>query len=423
MSLTERRPTTDYFSTANTEPWEFYASLLDEGAIVWDERMEAWLVTSYTVGSNLLRDEKAFRHPATRAPRDSVFYQLEGPAFPFFFDGEVHLRMHQWWRRLFSPAAAEEWRTNIVRPMTHRIVDGFAGNGEVELVDDYIEKIPVRAIAAIMELPWEDDDWIAHMKEQMDVEQRFWNEANSTHGGKAADEERRRQVETEALAARREMERMVMPYVEARRSGTGEDLISRVWRDGADLLPEWGVPEVLSTLGMLLFGGTDTTTHTISNAFYMLLTDERSSAQLREGGDETLARFGDEALRLHGAIHFVTRQACEDIEIEGVTIGKDQTVLVLVLAADRDTERFPAGSGLDLDGASQRHLAFSHGPRYCGGVPLARVVVQESVRTAIVRLPGLRLDEAKPGPSYSGFLMRSYRPLHAVFTPMPGSSG
>jgi cytochrome P450 len=408
----------DYFGTANTEPWDFYAHVREAGGIVWDEAMDAWLVASYDIGSKLLRDERAFRHPATRVPKDSVYYELRGPAFPFFHEGEAHMRLHQWWRRVFSHGQAEEWRMSIVRPMTRLTLDRFAAQSHVELVDEYIQRIPLRGIAAIMDLPWEDDDWIAELKAKLDIQQRFWNEANSTHGGKVADEEGRKRVEQESLAARREMEQMVLPYIEARRHGNGDDLISRVWREGEGLLDQWGLPEVMSTLGAFLFAGTDTTVHSTANAFYLLLNDSELLQRVRSGDDETYVQFVDEALRLHGVVHFVIREAVHDAELDGVKIGEDEKVIVLVLAADRDRRQFPCGEDIALESASQRHLAFSQGPRYCIGSSLARVVMQETIRAAIHGLEDLRLDPARSAPTYVGFVMRSYRPLHTVFTPV-----
>jgi hypothetical protein len=39
----------------------------------------------------------------------------------------------------------------------------------------------------------------------------------------------------------------------------------------------------------------------------------------------------------------------------------------------------------------------------------------ESVVSLLECLPGLRLDDAAPPPRYTGYVVRSYRPLHVRF--------
>jgi cytochrome P450 len=93
-------------------------------------------------------------------------------------------------------------------------------------------------------------------------------------------------------------------------------------------------------------------------------------------------------------------------------------VITVNLAANRDPARYEQPLEIDLHRPSrQDHMAFNFGPHYCVGAPLARVEIQESVRAVLGRLSDLRLDPAGQPPHFGGFLLRSYRPLHALFEP------
>ncbi|MFG1706193.1 cytochrome P450 [Nonomuraea sp. M3C6] len=59
-------------------------------------------------------------------------------------------------------------------------------------------------------------------------------------------------------------------------------------------------------------------------------------------------------------------------------------------AANRDPERFTEPDRPDLIREDNTHLSFGHGPHYCLGAMLARIVGRAAL-SEIVRLPGLAL--------------------------------
>ena len=73
---------------------------------------------------------------------------------------------------------------------------------------------------------------------------------------------------------------------------------------------------------------------------------------------------------------------------------------------------------VDLDRKSPRdHTAFFMGPRSCGGMWLARGELAEMYTGIVERLHDLRLDPDAEPPTMHGYVVRGYRPLHALFTP------
>jgi cytochrome P450 len=166
------------------------------------------------------------------------------------------------------------------------------------------------------------------------------------------------------------------------------------------------------------FAGTDTTTHAVANAFYLLLTVPGLQEELRSGGKDVVASFSEEVLRLYGSVHFRFRIANVDTELAGVPIAEGDFLYALVIGANRDPVRYPDPWEVELHRRSPRdHLAFSFGPRTCAGAQLARAEIQEIVTAVLERLPNLRVDPDAEPPQFRGFLLRSFRPLHALFDP------
>ena len=62
------------------------------------------------------------------------------------------------------------------------------------------------------------------------------------------------------------MNDLLMPYINARRDGDGDDLISRLWHDGPGLMDDWGIEDVYIHLVTLFIGGWDTTTLALSSS-------------------------------------------------------------------------------------------------------------------------------------------------------------
>jgi cytochrome P450 len=411
MSLTDRPMPRTLRETADQEPFRFYERMRAAGPVTWDESMDSWLVTSHAACKEVqLGEEQAYRHAYLDMGSD-VFVEVEGgPRNLLFLPGEDHQRVHRLLLRLLNPNEVEAHREALVRPLVHSLMDQFAPTGSAELVDEFAELLPVRVIAALMDLPYRDEEWIRSCKHCME-EIAVFLEAF------AVDDD---DVVRRATAASNVMNGLLMPYINARRDGDGDDLISRLWRGGAEALDGWDEIDMRANVRIIFFGGSDTTTHVLANAFYVLMTDRALAASVRDGGPEAINRFVEEALRLYGAIHFRPRVANHDVELAGCPISADERLLTVNMAANRDPDHYPSPDDVRLDRATPRdHLAFHSGPRTCIGAALARVELQESIAAFLERFPDARLDPGAEPPRFQGFLMRSYRPLHARFAPAP----
>jgi cytochrome P450 len=107
----------------------------------------------------------------------------------------------------------------------------------------------------------------------------------------------------------------------------------------------------------------------------------------------------EELMRYLSVADIFFRYATEDIELGGETIPEGSTVVVSLLAANRDPQRFENPDTLDVHRTARGHLAFGHGIHQCLGQQLARIEMRAGFEGLLRRFPTLKLaipaDEVK----------------------------
>jgi cytochrome P450 len=355
------------------------------------------------------QDKKLVRHAVADIPDETLHKISGGKRSRLLLHGAEHARHHRWFVHRFSYSLVDQWRETLLRPIADRLLDQVGETGRIEILRDYSDKFSIRVIAAVMGLPWEDDAWITHCKALLDRKQRYLDLYSADLPP---------EVERSALDAIEEMNELLLPFVLAaeEREPREDDILALLWSDGPSIMPDWGLEDMQAWIATTFFAGTDTTTHAIQNAVYLLLEFPELQEELRAGGPELLERYAEEVLRLYPSVHYTRRLANQDFELGGAAIKKDDRIFMLDAAGNRDPARFSCPHEIDLQRDRWReHLAFSVGPRTCAGASLARAEIQESVGRLLSRFPKLWLDADAELPALHGFLLRSYRPLHARF--------
>nr|WP_083434261.1 cytochrome P450 [Sphingomonas sp. Y57] len=397
------------FSVMNVEdiePWEYYEAARSQGNVIWDEGMGGWAVLGFKDCAWVEQNEDKFRNPYQTVP--DVVVQIKGGGRNIaLLGGEEHKRMRRFVLQLLTPRLIESYRQKHVVPIVSMMIQRVLSRpGKADLTTDYGDQIPSRVIAALLGMPWQDDaliQRILHLHEQM----------MEVLGALFATEE----LVQKGLAISKELNEMLLPYIRDRRENPQDDFISRVWQEapseyGDDLTEE----DATAICRELFLGGADTTVHGIANTLYLILTNAEVRTAVETNRKAALPVAVEEALRLYGSIMYRFRVANQDIEVGGVQIRKDEKLVLLHSAANRDPEKFACPHMADLNRRLPAdHLAFNKGPRSCVGMGLARAEINEAVGAILDNLPDLKLDPTAPPPHFGGHFVRSWRPLNVTF--------
>jgi cytochrome P450 len=173
--------------------------------------------------------------------------------------------------------------------------------------------------------------------------------------------------------------------VTSKRADPEEDLLSDLARD-EDLTIE----ELSGMAFLLLLAGHETTANMLALGTFALLEHPEQMAELHDN-PELLPDAVEELMRYLSVADIFFRYATEDIELGGETITAGSTVVVSLLAANRDPRRFANPDALDVHRKVRGQVAFGHGIHQCLGQQLARIEMRAGFAGLLRRVPSLQL--------------------------------
>jgi cytochrome P450 len=304
-------------------------------------------------------------------------------------DPPDHTRLRRLVAAAFTARRIEALRPRV-QEITDELLDAMAGRDRVDLIDEFAFPLPLQVICELLGVPMSDRTSF-----------RAWSNI-IVAGSRARDEMPGAMVSM--LGYLREL-------VTYKRGRPADDLLSAliaVSDEGDRLTPA----ELTSTMFLLLVAGHETTVNLIGNGTYLLLTHPEQFARLR-ADPALLPTAIEEFLRYESPVHLATfRVAVAELEIGGQVIAPGEPVLVSLLSANRDQERFADPARFDIGRPDGSHVAFGHGIHFCLGAPLARLEGQVAVASLVRRFPNLRLaDPDEPVEWRAGALMHGLAAL------------
>ncbi|MEV4168379.1 cytochrome P450 [Nonomuraea sp. NPDC049709] len=357
------------------EPYPAYARLREAGVphlVTLRSGLYGWLVTRYDDARAALADPRLSKDPR-HAPPD---WQAAGRGRPLedrsglgthllTTDPPEHTRLRRLVSGFFTLRRLERLRPRI-EERARELAAGLRPGDD--LVGDFASPLQFATICDVLGVPEGD---------RTDF-QRWTTAVVSSDSSKEA-----RPQALRRLAA------YVGELVEGRRRAPGDDLISVITAaaDDGERLSE---DELLSMIFLLLVAGYETTVGLIGLGAHTLLRHPGALEQLR-ARPELIDRAVEELLRHDSPVELATwRFALEPVEYGGARVEAGQPILVALGAANRDPRRFPGADRPDLTREDNAHLSFGHGPHYCLGALLARIVGRAALGE-VARLPGLAL--------------------------------
>ena len=267
--------------------------------------------------------------------------------------------------RAFTARRVEQLRPRI-RALVAEMLDRIEPAGRMDIIRDFAHVLPVTVICDMLGIPEHDRG-------------RFLGTAAASTRMLDPVPMNRREID-EANAMFDEQTAYFTALFDLRRRYPGDDLITALLhaRDDSGGLTE---EELLANVWLLFVAGHETTRNLIGNGLLALHRNPEELARLK-ADPGLLATAVAELLRYDSPVQFVSRTAYEDVEIGGVTIARDQSVICLLAAGNRDPAVFPDPDRLDVGRPDVRPLSFGGGIHYCLGAQLTHDRRPGSLRRA-----------------------------------------
>jgi cytochrome P450 len=362
-------------------PHEMEALLRQEGPVrpaLLPGGMRVWLVTGHAQVRAMLTDPRVRKDSRRVTELYRQFYKptssMLHPAFRALeahmlnADPPDHTRLRKLVGKAFTTGTVARLRPRIEQ-IADDLLDRMAGADTVDLLDTYAAPLPMTVICELLGIP-EDDRPAFRTWTQLIVS------SAPTRGQMAT--------------ASAEVVVYLNGLVERKRAEPTGDLLSdlvAVSDNGDQLTPE----ELVAMAILLTIAGHDTTVNLIASGTLALLRAPDQLAAVR-ADPALLPGAVEELLRYDGPLHVgTTRFTDAPVEVGGVTIPADEFVMVSLLAANRDAERFEDPDRLDVTRQAGGHVAFGHGIHHCLGAPLARLEGQVAIGRLLARFGDLRL--------------------------------
>ncbi|WP_280244052.1 cytochrome P450 [Nocardia abscessus] len=334
---------------------------------------EGWLVTGYDAVRRLMADTRFSSRQDIGILH--VPYEIPGmpaatepsPQIPGLFiamDPPDHTRLRRKLTGAFTVRRMKMLEEHIIE-ITERQLDEMARLAPpVDLVKEFALPVPSLVICELLGVPYADRETFQLNSAKFLVKDQPLDEKMAAYGA---------------------MTTYLAELVTRKRAEPGDDILSDL--AGHDDLT---IEELTGVAFLLLLAGHETTANMLALGTFALLEHPEQLAELRADPD-LLPDAVEELMRYLSVADIFYRYATEDIELGGETIGKGSTVVVSLLAANHDPQRFDNPDTLDIHRKARGHLSFGHGIHQCLGQQLARIEMRAGFAGLLRRFPTLGL--------------------------------
>ncbi|MBG6120137.1 cytochrome P450 [Sphingobium sp. AEW010] len=348
--------------------------------IVWTPRNGGhWVVTRADDIRWVQENFATFSHEVFNIPRGLTPMIMP----PLTVDPPNHARYRAILNPAFTPSKVAGLHDKI-RALTVELIEQIKPHGGCEFVSEFARVMPVSIFLGIVDLPIERRaefvEWAVRWMQAENMETRF------RYLGKIS--------------------AYLRSVLDERAAAPGGDLLSRIvkWRENPRFAKE---EEVMGMALLVFFGGLDTVASMMSFITMHLAQHPEDRRRLIAEPD-LIERAAEEFLRRHGLSN-TGRLILHDVERKGVTMKKDEMILVPIGLSAIDERKHPNPFTVDFDRAElfddagqPAHNTFGNGPHKCVGAPLARAEVRIFLEEWLARIPDFRLDPDKPAATHAG---------------------
>ena len=364
-------PTNDDFVQ---NPYPFYETCLAKGGKVFWEDYKMVSLFKYNDVSNILKDRRFGRECPEEKKQDhrkelAAFYELEDHSM-LQLEPPKHTRLRGLVLRAFTSRKVNSMAAEI-ETLCAQLMQNFSSN-QVNILNEYANKIPVIIIARLLGVPEEMSDQL--LRWSNDMVMMYQARRTVKH-------------EARAIKASKEFSAFMRSYVAERRSKPKDDLITHLIsaeENGEKLTTD----ELITTCILLLNAGHEATVHSLGNGIKVLL---EKKITIDWQSEIKINQLIEEILRFDPPLHIFTRYAYDQIDIGDYTLKKGDEVALVLGATGRDKTLWSDPEYFDPNRIIKKNTAFGGGIHFCVGAALARLEMQIALPMLFTKYPKMEL--------------------------------
>jgi cytochrome P450 len=348
-------------------PYGLYEQIRAAGRVVWNDILQAWMLTGFDECSQVLTDTgrrfAMMNDDLELTPWNDVPNMI-------MVDGAEHVRLRKSLAPLFTRQAVAKWEVRIGEVVDDLLAPLVEGRDSFDLIGEFT-MIPTIIVADMLGVP----------PSRYDDFQR-WSHAITGNIAYGHEDEETREVMRQATV---EVNEYLREEIERHRREPLDDVFSFMLK-----LPELSEAETRSTALMFLLAGYDTTAKLMSNVL-VALEGNPDQRKIVVHDLSLVPATIEETFRWMGVTQMTPRKVVTDLSLSGTELQRGDIVYVMVEAANRDPGRWPDPLRFDVRREQKSHLGLGFGPHLCIGAALARLETKIAIERLLSIAPEYEL--------------------------------
>ncbi|MEJ7648820.1 MAG: cytochrome P450 [Nakamurella sp.] len=361
-------PEPDLFSAELVaEPFAALDDLRRQSAAVYLANYDFWVMTRYDDVRAAAADWQSFTSAQGVALLPEFNGNLVGSVLAS--DPPEHDQLRAVLSEKLAPKGLSKVRSDI-RGYADQLVEQVVSRGRFDAVVDVARVFPINVVADLVGLPQEGRD-------------KLHPGADATFAGFGPFTPYL-QERLPAVRGYHEWMAQMTDRAKLTPGGWGEVVMDAVDDGRLSMLG------AIKTISAYMTAGMDTTVNAIS-AMLRLFADSPEVWSTLKSEPTLAGPVFEEILRLETPVQGFFRVTTKEVTVGGVTIPKDQRVLLHWAAANRDPGHYPDPARFDIRRNPLDHMAFGYGVHACAGQGLARMEAVTLLEAFIERVDRFEL--------------------------------
>ena len=253
--------------------------------------------------------------------------------------------------------------------------------GEIEFIQDFAWRLPMRLIIRLLGFPEEDFEQI-----------KAWCVDGIRSLSGTADKADLIAIGASAAQFMRYLWRGYL-QIKAQPDGSFTAQLAKLADDPNSIMTD---QRAIATLFQLLIAGSDSSASSMGAALLKIAEDKALEQRLRDC-PEDIPRFIEEVFRTESAFQGHFRLTKKPLTVHGVTLPAATRVFLLWASGNRDERFWDNPEAFDMDRANvKKHLTFGHGIHACLGRELARMEIRIVVRQWLEKTDSIEIAGDTP---------------------------